>query len=120
LNSQLARDIIAEGAREYDYVIVDCPPCTGLSDVQVISTLVQGVVLVVAIDTTERQYLVGAIRLLRLASAPLVGVVLNRVRYNRSSYYAYYSYYYYYGYYQEDDDEKGKKGRRNGKRDKAP
>jgi capsular exopolysaccharide synthesis family protein len=116
LNSQLARDIIAEGAREYDYVIVDCPPCTGLSDVQVISTLVQGVVLVVAIDTTERQYLVGAIRLLKLASAPLVGVVLNRVRYNRSSYYAYYSYYYYYGYYQEDEEDKGKKGRRNGRR----
>ena len=113
LNSVQARGLFERAAELYDFVLVDCPPCTGLSDIQVISTLVQGIVLVVALDVTEKQYLAGAIRLLRLAGAPVLGMVLNRVRYSRSNYY-YYSYYYYYGYYGEDEleDKKGRKGRR--------
>ena len=113
LNSAQARALFERASDLYDFVLVDCPPCTGLSDIQVISTLVQGIVLVVALDVTEKQYLAGAIRLLRLAGAPVLGMVLNRVRYSRSNYY-YYSYYYYYGYYGEDEleDKKNKKGRR--------
>jgi capsular exopolysaccharide synthesis family protein len=113
LNSTQARSLFERASLLYDFVLVDCPPCTGLSDIQVISTLVQGIVLVVALDVTEKQYLAGAIRLLRLAGAPVLGMVLNRVRYSRSNYY-YYSYYYYYGYYGEDEleDKKNKRGRK--------
>ncbi len=113
LNSTQARALFERAVELYDFVIVDCPPCTGLSDIQVISTVVQGIVLVVALDVTEKQYLAGAIRLLNLAGAPVLGMVLNRVRYSRSNYY-YYSYYYYYGYYGEDevDEKKRKKGSR--------
>ncbi len=113
LNSTQARALFERAVELYDFVLVDCPPCTGLSDIQVISTVVQGIVLVVALDVTEKQYLAGAIRLLNLAGAPVLGMVLNRVRYSRSNYY-YYSYYYYYGYYGEDevDEKKRKKGSR--------
>jgi capsular exopolysaccharide synthesis family protein len=111
LNSTQARALFERAVELYDFVLVDCPPCTGLSDIQVISTVVQGIVLVVALDVTEKQYLAGAIRLLNLAGAPVLGMVLNRVRYSRSNYY-YYSYYYYYGYYGEDevDEKKRKRG----------
>ena len=37
----------------YDLVIMDCPPCAGLSDVQVISKLAQGVLLVVSMSQTR-------------------------------------------------------------------
>ena len=113
LNSKSARTAFELAASLYDIVIVDCPPCTGLSDIQVISTFVDGIVLVVALDVTERQYLTGAIRLLRIAKAPVIGMVLNRVRYSKSNYY-YYSYYYYYGYYGEDEDKDTKKRGRKG------
>jgi len=112
LNSRHVRALVEQAAAEYDMVIIDSPPCTGLSDVQVVSTLVDGVLLVVALDTTQKHYLGAAVRLLRLAKAPTIGMVLNRVRYNRTSYY--YSYYYYYGYYGEDEESgtKKRKGRK--------
>lgn len=106
LNSQHVRQLIEHAAATYDIVLIDSPPCTGLSDVQVVSTFVDGILLVVALDITQKHYLGAAVRLLRLANAPTIGMVLNRVRYNRTSYY--YSYYYYYGYYGEDEKENGK------------
>jgi len=125
LNSKQARRLIEEAKDKYDVVIIDSPPCTGLSDVQVISTLVDGLVLVVALEATQKQYLVATMRLLRQAGAPLLGTVINRVQHKRHAY-GYYSYYYGYGYayayaysysYQEDDQpDKKKRKRRKAKK----
>lgn len=57
LNSQHSRDLFRRFADEYDIVIVDCPPCAGLGDVQVIATFVDGVVLVASIGETLRPHL---------------------------------------------------------------
>lgn len=118
LNSLQARRVIEDAKEQYDLVVMDSPPCTGLSDVQVISTLVDGVVLVVALETTQKQYLMATMRLLRQADAPVLGTVINRVQHKRHAY-GYYSYYYGYGYtyayaysYQQDDENDTKKKRK--------
>jgi capsular exopolysaccharide synthesis family protein len=120
LNSATARRIVQDAATDYDMVIIDSPPCTGLSDVQVISTFVDAVVLVVALESTQKQFLAATVRLLRQAGAPVIGTVLNRLQYKRNAYgsYGYYTYYYnnYYG--SEDDDaaQAAAKSKRKSKR----
>jgi capsular exopolysaccharide synthesis family protein len=116
LNSQHARQILEQAADVYDVVLIDSPPSTGLSDIQVISTVADGMILVVTLDRTYKQYLMATIRMLRQAGAPLLGTVLNRIKYQRSSY-GYYSYYYYYSQYEEEDMPKKKKRH---KKKKAP
>lgn len=91
LNSQESRELFRALADDYDSVVVDCPPAAGLSDVQVISTLVDGVLLVVSMAQTLRPQLDTTIRALRQAGAHLIGVVLNRMQTRRWGY-GYYDY----------------------------
>jgi capsular exopolysaccharide synthesis family protein len=112
LNSQQSRRIFKELSGKYDMVIVDTPPATGLSDVQVISNLVDGVLMVVTINNTLRPYLHVAMRTLRQVGAPIIGFVLNRLELKRQGYGYYYNYYYYYDYDEETDELNRKKRRR--------
>jgi capsular exopolysaccharide synthesis family protein len=114
LNSDKARALFTTTSETYDVVIIDSPPSSGLSDFQVISTVADGAILVVAIDSTRKQQLQMAVRMLRQANAPMLGTVLNRVKYHRNAYYGYYSSYYYayQGYYGEDEPQKGRKKKR--------
>ncbi|MCL5105322.1 MAG: polysaccharide biosynthesis tyrosine autokinase [Armatimonadetes bacterium] len=90
LNSAPSRELLESLARQYDMVILDCPPCSGLSDMQVISKLVDGVLLVLSPDTTREHELDEAMLMLARAQAPVFGYVLNRLNVRRSSYRSYY------------------------------
>jgi polysaccharide biosynthesis transport protein len=94
LNSSHTREMFQSLTGRFDVVIADCPPCTGLSDVQVLSTYVDGLVLVVSMDQTLRPHLQITTKALAQADAPLLGVVLNRMDYSRRGQ----GYYYYYDY----------------------
>jgi receptor protein-tyrosine kinase len=110
LNSQASRNVLATLAEEYDVVLVDCPPSTGLSDIQVIAQLIDGLLLVVSMDQTLKTQLGLTIRTLAQAEAPLIGLVVNRLDMKRQG-----NYYYYYYAEQEGADRKT----RRGKKDKA-
>jgi Mrp family chromosome partitioning ATPase len=75
----------------YDIVIVDSPPCAGLSDMQVISTFSDGVLLVVSLDTTRIDTLDNTIQTLALVEAPFLGFVTNKVSVKKLGY-DYYGY----------------------------
>ena len=92
LNSKHSRNIIKELSGMYDMLILDCPPCTGLSDVQVISTMADGVLLVVTINRTLKTYLHVALSTLSQVKAPIIGYVLNMVDSRRQGYGYYYNY----------------------------
>lgn len=109
LNSQRSHQIFDQIRDMYDAVIVDCPPCVGLSDVQVLSNLVDGLILLIAMDQTLRPHLQIAMRALTQVDAPLIGIVLNRMEIRRQGYNSYYSYYYYYNYdYTQDSEHREK------------
>ncbi|MHB1456520.1 MAG: GumC family protein [Armatimonadota bacterium] len=121
LNSQRSHQIFDEIRDMYDAIIVDCPPCVGLSDVQVLSTLVDGLILLVAMDQTLRPHLQIAMRGLTQVEAPLIGIVLNRMEIRRQGYNSYYSYYYYYNYdYTQDSESREKYSKLKRKRSSKP
>ncbi|MEN6582188.1 MAG: polysaccharide biosynthesis tyrosine autokinase [Armatimonadota bacterium] len=86
LASPECRNVLKTLAKDYDAVVLDCPPCVGLSDMQVISTMVDGVLLVVAANQTLIPRLSAALANLEQVNAPYVGSVLNRMSLKRSRY----------------------------------
>lgn len=91
-------DKLLQGVGEsFDYVIVDTPPILGLADPLILSTKVQGVILVTAAGQVSKGALRDGVRRMRSVRAPLIGAVLNQVEPNSSEYGYYNRYYYNYG-----------------------
>jgi capsular exopolysaccharide synthesis family protein len=108
LNSTRSKQVIREAAEQFDVLILDAPPSTGLSDIQVISKLVDGVIVVAALDITDRPMLVTAIRVLRQVGAPLLGVVVNRMKRSHGGSYGN-KVYYGYDNYEAEGNNKGRR-----------
>jgi len=79
LNSQACRGIFKKLADDYDVVLIDCPSVGNLSDVQVISTIADGVLLVASMNQTRKPEFQVASRVLAQARAVVLGLVLNEV-----------------------------------------
>jgi Mrp family chromosome partitioning ATPase len=79
---------------QFDIVIIDSPPVLALTDAQVLCSVADGVVMVVAADSTPRAHVQRAQAMLRHAGGRLLGAVFNKVKeYNSpDAYGAYYSY----------------------------
>jgi Mrp family chromosome partitioning ATPase len=91
----------------YDCVIIDSPPVVPVTDAAVLSTAVDGTVLVVRAFHTTKDVSRRAVRALRDVGTSVVGTVLNAVDLDRHEYG--YKYYYYYrreGYASEQEGEK--------------
>lgn len=119
LGSDKMRQLITELSGEFT-VIVDVPPVLPVTDAALLSTAVDGVVLVGSVGKTRKENLAEAAANLRKVSANLLGVVINRAPRTGlgNSYYGFaYSsaagYTSYYG-----TDEKGSKNKAKKKRGK--
>jgi Mrp family chromosome partitioning ATPase len=87
LKSHGLRTLVATLASQYDLVIFDSPPVNLVSDALLIGKLVEGVVVVARAGITDINALAQAVRHLRDANAPLLGVLLNDINLNRDSSY---------------------------------
>ena len=91
LGSPQMRELVTSYEKEYDLVIVDCPPILGLADSIIMSKIVEAVLFVVAAHSTPRDAVKGSIQRLRMVGAPLIGTVFNKVQSSSSGYDYYYS-----------------------------
>jgi len=98
LNSQQSRQLFQRLAADYDLVIIDCPPCVKLSDIQVMSTIVDRLLLLVTIGRTLATGLQLTVRSLKQANAPLLGLIVNRLKIDQQRY----GYQYYYASYEDE------------------
>lgn len=104
LASDRMKRFVQACARSYDYVIIDTPPINTVADAQIVSTFVDGMVVVAKSGGTTSDELNTAINALNRAGGNLCGVVLNNLNMKsiRSSYrYKYaedYKYAYQYSY----------------------
>jgi Mrp family chromosome partitioning ATPase len=83
---------------KFDHIVLDSPPVLGFADSIILSTFVDGIILVVQGGKTPLETLQRSRDALLQVNAKILGVVINRVDIGRSHYgYYYYRYHYYYG-----------------------
>ena len=94
LGSQRMRAMVEELAAEYDFVLLDTPPIQSVTDGLMLTSVVDGVIVVVRGGKTTFEALDNGIRKLREVKAHILGFVLNGVKGGqRGNYYGYGSYY---------------------------
>jgi capsular exopolysaccharide synthesis family protein len=93
VGSDKMRDTLAQLTSEFDVVVIDSPPILPVTDAMLLSTMVDGVVLVVNSSKTSKQHVKAAYARLEFARAKVFGVLLNQVDVN-SQHYQYYRRYY--------------------------
>ena len=89
---------------EFDIVIIDSPPVIAVTDASILSTRVDGTLLVVYAGQTERDAIKRAITMLTSISTRLLGIVLNG--FDVQGIYGSYYYYYYHHYYGQSPKKK--------------
>jgi capsular exopolysaccharide synthesis family protein len=104
LASRRMKTFIEELKEKYRYIIVDTPPVIAVTDAQIVSTYVDGCILVVASSQADRDAALKAKKLLEKVNANILGTVLNKVESKGRGYYGYY-----YSYYDEDGNKQKKK-----------
>lgn len=73
-----------------DLVIYDAPPVLSVTDAQLLATRVDGVVLVVRENQTEKGAVREAVQLIKHVDGNIIGTVLNDVHASSNGYYGYY------------------------------
>ncbi|MGM0238780.1 CpsD/CapB family tyrosine-protein kinase [Enterococcus sp. AZ103] len=92
LNSNRLNEIFQQVEEKYDFIIVDSPPLLVVTDAQIFSSKVDGVVLVVRENRTKRNNLIKCKTLLERSKARLIGVVYNGAKSLSAGNYNYYKY----------------------------
>jgi Mrp family chromosome partitioning ATPase len=86
---------------KFEIILFDSPPVIAVTDAAIMSTMVDGIVLVIKAHQTHREAIKRAKSLLDNAEARIFGSLLNGVNiqktYGTNYYYYYYHYYQYYG-----------------------
>ena len=77
LSSDAMKELMEQALEEYHVILFDSPPVNTLSDAQILSNLVDGVVIVVNSGKTKKETGIKALEALKSANAKLLGVVLN-------------------------------------------
>lgn len=88
LSSKSMSELLEILGSKYDIVILDSSPITAVTDAQILSTKVDGTILVVRSSKTKSDTIIEAKELLNNVGANIIGVILNSVKYTkRNSYY---------------------------------
>jgi polysaccharide biosynthesis transport protein len=103
LGSRSMRDSLVLLSRLYDRVIIDCPPLAGLADAPLVSSMSDGIILVIRGSKTPRDLVVKSKKNLEAINARVLGVVLNDVRGRSDQYYYQYNYGYYFAQKQQEE-----------------
>lgn len=94
LGSERMRHLVERLRSQCDVLIFDSPPVMAAADAAILSTLVDGTLLVIDADSTRRAEALRAQETLAKVGGRLLGVVLNKLGERSSGYYSYYYYYY--------------------------
>jgi capsular exopolysaccharide synthesis family protein len=101
LGSDEMRKLIYVLSENFTHIIIDSPPAISFTDASILSTMVDGVMLVVHGGRSSRAVVRRAKQQLQDVGAHLFGIVLNNVKLEGTDYYYYSGYYS--GYYADED-----------------
>ena len=96
LGSEEMRKLLALLSERFAHIVIDSPPAISFTDASILSTMVDGVMLVIHGGRSSRAVVRRAKQQLLDVGANIFGVVLNNVRVESQDYYysGYYSHYY--------------------------
>lgn len=90
LASEEMEKVIEKLREEYDYVIIDTNPIGLVADAQILSSKVDGVILVARYEKTKKENLLSCKKMIDQVGGNTIGVVLNGIDEKRGKYYYYY------------------------------
>jgi capsular exopolysaccharide synthesis family protein len=93
IGSDKARWFLEEVSNVFDMIILDAPCTLAVTDGLILSSLTDGILLVVMAEKTPREAVQRALNMIKDVKGNILGVIFNKVNVRRSHYY----YYYYYG-----------------------
>lgn len=103
LGSKQMQDLLKDYSNDFDFIVLDLPPVTAVSDALVISKLADGMVMVVRQNYASRRMLGDAMRQLQYVQAKVLGFVMTHSdAVGRGGKYHYKKYGYGYGYGQRE------------------
>jgi polysaccharide biosynthesis transport protein len=106
LGSAEMRRVLDSLSQRFAHIVIDSPPVISFTDASILSTMVDGVVLVVQGGKSSRAVVRRAKQQLLDVGANIFGVVLNNVKLETQDYYSgYYS-----SYYSDEDEPEGVAG----------
>jgi capsular exopolysaccharide synthesis family protein len=95
LDSQEMRNFLKKLRDQFDLIIIDSPPVIAVTDSEILTSMVDGTILIVSSENTEIEMMERSVELIRRENTQFLGTVLNNFSY-KSGYGSYYKYYYYY------------------------
>jgi capsular exopolysaccharide synthesis family protein len=95
LGSKKMKNVLEELENSFDMILIDAPPVMIVTDAQILSTKVEGVLLVACYGQAEKYALVKSKELLDKVGAKTLGVVMNKVPESDDKYYGKYYHNYY-------------------------
>jgi len=101
LQSEKMDKLLDAFRKTYDYIIIDLPPVTTVSDAAILSKKVDGYVLVVRNEVTEFRAIADMLNQLKMADAKIIGFIYNDANSQGGKYYKK-GYYRKGGYYSKD------------------
>ena len=90
LGSRAMGTFLEEMKNHFDYIVMDTPPLGAVTDAQVLSTKVDGTILVVKAGATKKDVVINSVNLIKKVNGNLNGTVLNGVEQSKNKYYYYY------------------------------
>lgn len=87
VHSQEMKELLSKLRSEFDYLIIDSSPAIGMADAFVLSTIVDGTILVAGAGMTMRKDISHVVNRLSNLGGQFLGVVINRLESGHDSYY---------------------------------
>lgn len=113
LQGNTMRNLLKAAKDEYDYIILDFPPVTTVTDAVLLSSIVDGYLIVVRHERTDYRAVMDTVEQMRFAKANIIGFIYNDYSQEKGMYsyryrkYRRYAYEYGYGDAgRKEDDEK--------------
>lgn len=80
ISSNAMKNLIKDLEEKYDYVIIDTPPVGIITDAAILSTISDGVLLVVKSESTKKDIIKNAIENINRVNGKILGTVLTHVK----------------------------------------
>ncbi len=92
LGAQKFKEMLEQLKKDYDCILLDCPPGLNMADAMVVGNIVDGIVLIIEAGKTKSKEMEHLLEQFGVLRPKIIGTVLNKVSLNNNKY-SYYSYY---------------------------